>query len=105
MNYVVGSGTSYNSKPPNFSVMYLDPDTMLPIDYNAYSMDLDYSNKHDTPKWEFNYNMLDFYNLTDMSPASFYEVSKSIYYDCSSAMKYRNHRNLNSPPAEECDMQ
>ena len=68
MNFIVGSGTSYNGKPPSFNVMYLDPDTMLPVDYEGHAFDLDHANKYDEPKWGKFYDHRDFYNLTDLSP-------------------------------------
>lgn len=51
MNFIVGSGTTYLGKPPMFDVMYLDPDTMLPVELETYIFDLEYSNKMDQPRW------------------------------------------------------
>lgn len=50
MNYIIGSATPYVSsvgstpklkgKNPSFSVMYLDPETSLPVDVETYSLNL-----------------------------------------------------------------
>jgi hypothetical protein len=41
-----------DGKDPSFSILYVDPETMLPVDYETWSFDLDYANKFDIPKWE-----------------------------------------------------
>ena len=55
-------------KPPSFSVVYLDPDTMLPLNFETYAFDLDFANTHDLEKWDLMWNFKDTYNLTDLSP-------------------------------------
>lgn len=47
MSYIIGSATTYMGKPPSFGVMYVDPVTMLPVDYEIYAFDLDGANKND----------------------------------------------------------
>jgi hypothetical protein len=44
MNFIVVSVTSYSWKEPNFNVIHLDPETMLPLDYENYVFDLDHAN-------------------------------------------------------------
>jgi len=51
MNFIIGSATTFSSKPQSFNVMHLDPETMLPIDFFTYAFDLDHANKYDDPKW------------------------------------------------------
>ena len=75
MNFIVGSATTYDRKPPSFNVIHLDPDLMIPIDYESWALDLDKANAEDKPSW---YRKLDYrseYNLRDLSPASFMEHS------------------------------
>jgi len=47
MNFIVGSATTFGHKPPSFNVVYLHPDTLLPIEYETYRFDLDHANKFD----------------------------------------------------------
>lgn len=68
MTYVVGSATTYQGKPPSFAVMSVDPDTMLPVDYQVYAFDLDRANQKDEPSWSLKYDYRELYNLTDLSP-------------------------------------
>lgn len=44
MNFIVGSGTSFSGKSPSFNLVYLDPETMLPVDYECYSMNITEAN-------------------------------------------------------------
>lgn len=78
-NFIIGSATTYRGKPPNFNVAYLDPDTMLPVQFETYAFDLDHANKYDEPKWDLYIDYTKEYDLEDMSPASFYEHSLKIY--------------------------
>lgn len=56
MNFIVGSVTPYSSKEPNFNVIYLDPETMLPLDYENYVFELDHANEYDEPIWNMRFN-------------------------------------------------
>jgi len=76
MSYVIGAGTPFMDgfmldlpgKRPSFNVIYVDPLTMLPIDYETHALDLDYANTHDDPRWSFLYSYRDTFNLRDLSP-------------------------------------
>ena len=48
-NFIVGSVTSYGGKFPNFNVIYLDPETMLPLDYEVHYFNITNANKYDKP--------------------------------------------------------
>ena len=56
MNFIFGSVTPYSSKEPNFNVIYLDPETMLPLDYENYVFELDHANEYDEPIWNMRFN-------------------------------------------------
>lgn len=79
MNFIVGSVTTFGGLYPSFDILYLDPDTMLPIDMITYRFNLDEANKGAAPIWEKNFDYRKEYNLKDMSPASFMEYSKLMY--------------------------
>jgi len=49
MNFIVGSVTSYGGKNPNFNVIYLDPETMLPLDYEIHYFNITTANELDKP--------------------------------------------------------
>jgi len=86
MNFIVGSVTTYQGKPPSFNVVYLDAETMLPIDYETHVFDLEHANKFDEPKWDLKYNYRTEYGIKDLSPASFFENSGKILYNETACM-------------------
>lgn len=96
MNYIVGSATTYQNKPPSFSVLYLEPKNLLPIDFETYSFDLDLANSHDNkPEWKVHHSYRETYGLPDLSPASFLKYTEKMLLDNGeAALKYRNHRHI-----------
>lgn len=48
----VGSTTTYKGKNPSFNVVYLDPETMVPVDYETYSFDIREANIVGQPSWK-----------------------------------------------------
>ena len=97
MNFIVGSATTFTAKRQSFNVVYVDPVTMLPVEFLTYAFDLDYANKYDEPKWYLEFNYTRDYEMPDLSPKSFFEHSEQIYYNETIARQYRNQRNINSP--------
>ncbi len=79
MNFIVGSGTTFKFKPPSFNVIYLHPDSLVPIDFETYKFNLDEANKGDTPTWSKIYDYRKTYDLPDLSPSSFFAHSQQIY--------------------------
>jgi sphingomyelin phosphodiesterase len=68
MNYIVGSVTTFRNKPPNFGVIYLEPENLLPVEYETWSFDLDKANKNGHPDWKLQYKYSETYDLKDLSP-------------------------------------
>lgn len=101
VNFIIGSGTTYTGKPPSFNVVYLDPETMLPVIFETYAFDLDHANQYDEPKWFLKYNYTEEYGMKDLSPQSFWEVSQEIFYNETMAKEYRNHRYIGGPGVDK----
>lgn len=114
MSYVIGSLTTYHfastpehivDKDPNFCVMYLDPDTMIPIDYEVWRFDLKYANENNQPKWFKQYDYREYFGLPDLSPKSFMDfTADQILKNETAALLYRDHINMNHPD-DECDIE
>lgn len=84
-NFILGSGTTYTGKPPSFNIAYLDPETLIPVQFETIAFDLDHANKFDEPKWDLKIDYVKDYGLPDMSPQSFYDHSMKIYEDAETA--------------------
>ena len=91
MNFLVNSGSPNGGKDPSFSVMYIDPKTLLPIDSETWMFDLSYANKYDEPKWKRHHDLRSLYNLKDLSPSSFLDVAERLMTDEDLAKKYRDN--------------
>jgi hypothetical protein len=97
MSFIVGSTTTYTGKPPSFNYIYLDPDTLLPIDYETYAFDLEHANSHNEPVWDRVYNYRQTYNLQDLSPNSFQEYARTLYLNETASKEYRSHMWIGGP--------
>ena len=75
MNFIVGSATTYHGKPPSFNLIYLDPELMIPLEYESWAFDLDKANSEDKPTWYRKLNYKEEYGLKDLSPRSFMDHS------------------------------
>ena len=107
VNYIVGSGSPNGGKEPSFSVMYVDPKTMLPVDIETWAFDLGYANKYDQPRWRRNHDFRTTYGLKDLSPSSFEDLAEKIISDEEVAKNVRNHMRMdvgdkNAPCNSSC---
>ena len=107
MNFIVGSTTTYQGKPPSFNVVYLDPETMLPVDYETYAFDLELANSKDEVVWRKMYDYREAYGIDDLSPKSFLEFAVRMYRSESETLEYKKRMWVGGPgsgdPAYGCD--
>lgn len=85
--------------------MYLDPETMLPVDLETYVFDLEAANKHDAPSWNLHIDVRKDYAMKDMSPASFSGLSQRIKTDKDVCTKYKANSRVGgrgAKAAEKC---
>ena len=80
MNFGIGSATpsfinmelnrtsELRGSQPSFTVMYMDPENNLPVDYETYTLDLIRSNKFDKPRWHRSHRIRESFYLDDLSP-------------------------------------
>lgn len=68
INFIASSATPYTDKPPSFDVVYLDPDTMRPVEYEIYAFDMDEANKNNVTKWSRYFDYKTGFNMTDLRP-------------------------------------
>jgi hypothetical protein len=84
-----------------FDVIYLDPETMLPVDLETYKFDIEYANKNDQPKWDLYIDYRKDYNLTDLSPGSFYNMSNEIKTNEEMCSKYKHNSRGGGPSIDK----
>jgi len=66
--------STYENNNPSFRVFDVDEETMLPIKAYTYFIDL----REKEPKWKLHHEMTEQYNMTDLSPNSFDNLSDKI---------------------------
>lgn len=96
-NFLVGSVTTFKGLFPSFGVIYLDPDTMLPIDFETQVFHLNHANKYDYPRWTNFYNWRQDYGMDDLSPSSFAKFSERLYSDKETCQLFRRHKVRGGP--------
>lgn len=104
-NFITGSLTT-ETDFPCFSVIEVDEEFMVPVNFKIYTMDLDQSNALKTPVIGYLSDYLEQYQLTDVSPESMYALSERILNDEDTARLYQwnKHRQYgeNAPCDETC---
>ena len=107
MNFIVGSTTPYHPDKlsPSFQVMYMDPDTLLPVDLDTYYFDIEKANQYNRPRWALLFSARKYFGLDDLSPQSFLRFSSEMYTNETAAMLFRNHQRTGHSPSfsEPCD--
>lgn len=86
INYWTGSMTTYSDTYPSFRHFVVDKETLLPLRVETYRMDVEAEN----PEFVLDHEMTEFYEMSDLSPSSFDDLSSRIQQDEATAMKYIN---------------
>lgn len=93
LNFWTGSMTTFSFKYPSFRRFIVDADTMVPLKIETYKMEVDAAD----PEFYLDHEMTEYYNLPDLSPQSFDELSERFKDDEELALKYLNTKGQNSP--------
>ena len=78
--YIVPSLTTHTAHQPSFRVFDMDAETLQIVDYQSYRLNLPKANLNPTtdPLWDLAYSAKAEYDLKDLSPASWYDLSLSL---------------------------
>ena len=85
-NSIMAPTTTYTGKNPSFAVYEIDEETMLPLNATTYFFDIVKANAGN-PKWEVYHNILEAYQIEDMSPSSFHAYAKRVLNSEEEAVK------------------
>ena len=75
VHYWAGSVSSWYSVNPSFRMFEVDLETMLPVKVHTYVMNI---REEVDPKWKYDHEVTELYNMTDLSPESFAKLSHDI---------------------------
>ena len=72
---IAGGVTCNSHLNPAFRVYEFDAETMLPINLYTYYTQLEEANERGEPEWEMLHDFLDEYQMDDLRPSNFKELS------------------------------
>jgi len=70
---------------PSFRRFVVDAETMLPVKVETYRIDVEASE----PEFVLDHELTEYYNLPDLSPASFEALSQRFAVDAELSLKYQ----------------
>jgi hypothetical protein len=73
---------------------------MLPVDLETYAFDLDMANKNGTTNWNLYLDYRTEYDMVDLSPSSFMNLSNKILADKDICEKYKVNTRVGGPIAD-----
>lgn len=105
VNSIGPSVSPFTNMNPSFMVITLDAATMLPIEMETYSMDIDRANAEGHPKWELLHDYHKEYGMADLSPNSFMKLAEQIKVDQDMANQFKwNEIRRKGPKPTDTDM-
>ena len=97
INFIVSSATPYENKKPSIDVLYLDPDTMRPVDYEIYALDLDLANEKDEIRWFKYFDYRKDYQMPDLRPKNFFDLALRVFNEPETCTTYYRNRFIDGP--------
>eukprot|EP00350_Pseudokeronopsis_sp_OXSARD2_P012849 CAMPEP_0170557230 /NCGR_PEP_ID=MMETSP0211-20121228/20968_1 /TAXON_ID=311385 /ORGANISM="Pseudokeronopsis sp., Strain OXSARD2" /LENGTH=192 /DNA_ID=CAMNT_0010868045 /DNA_START=989 /DNA_END=1567 /DNA_ORIENTATION=+ len=88
LDFLTGSVAMQPNGSPSFSVIEIDAELMIPVNFKVYMLDLDESNLKNSPVFRLQNDHLEMYDLDDVSPDSMYSLSERILEDEETAILY-----------------
>ena len=81
ITFIPGSLTTFKNVNPQFAVMDLDAEFLVPLSMSIYSLNVTNANENNTPTWKLLFNYTKDYQMTDLSPDSLYNIAKKVRTD------------------------
>ena len=105
MNFVAGSLTTYTDKNPSFTVIEIDEEFMVPVNFKTYYYNLEKANTEGKITWEVLHDFKNFYGMKDLRPDELASFSQRVRSDEALAMLYEWNKYRQSPATQPktCD--
>ena len=105
INFIAGSLTSYTDKNPSFTVIEIDEEFMVPINFKTYYYDIVKANAEGKITWEILHDFTNFYGLKDLRPDELASLSQRVRTNETLAMIYEWNKYRQSPATKptSCD--
>ena len=81
INFIPGSLTTFKNVNPQFAVMELDAEFLVPLTMQIYSLNITNANENNNPKWNLLFDYIKDYQMPDLSPDSLFNLAKKVRTD------------------------
>lgn len=92
LNFVTGSLTTYQNSNPGFTVVEIDEEFMVPINFKTYILNITRANLEGKATWELVHDYLQEYDIPDVSPDSLFGLASRFLTDDKVYEKYIYNR-------------
>lgn len=105
INFIAGSLTSYTDKNPSFTVVEIDEEYMVPVNFKTYYYSIDRANAENKITWELLHDFTSSYNLTDLRPDQLAVLADRVRNDEQFAIQYdwNKYRQAPGQRRDHCD--
>ena len=105
INFIGGSVTPYTDKHPSFTVVEFDQETLIPVNFKTYFMNLTKANEQDKMEWELFHDFKQTYGIDDVSPDSLYSLAEKFKTDEAMAVEFTWNEGRKAGPKPSCNEQ
>ncbi|XP_050400269.1 sphingomyelin phosphodiesterase A [Patella vulgata] len=102
--FIAPSVTTFMGQNPAYRIYHLDPVTFVPVDYDQYYLNITKANADHNPVVEKLYSAKEEYQLKDLSPQSFLELSKRFKSNETLVQRYLRNMYAGSDAMGDCDI-
>ena len=81
LNFIAGSLTPYTNKNPSFTVIEVDEEFMIPVNFETYYFNLTKANSGEQTTWEIFHDFKEHYEIETVSPDNLNNLALKILKD------------------------
>lgn len=88
VNFIAGSLTPYTDKNPAFTVIEIDAEYLVPVNFKTYFFNLSEADEAHPPQWTQLHDFIDFYGIPNVGPSGIYALAEKILNDEQTAIDF-----------------